>query len=186
MQGTSYMFPPLRRNTAEKDWNGRLSAEEAAYQSARMNCLLNGEDYFLEQMKNRSPMSLPGESAEDCPGLPIEGEGIRCRAGKCSFWITWDGRMLPCGMFSGQEADNVFETGFSAAWANVRKTAAAIRMPLKCSKCHMRDKCKVCAAMCITETGRFDQVPEYRCSMMQSFEGASRRLEEQIINGRRR
>lgn len=186
VQGSSYMFPPLRRNLSAKDWNCRLTAEEAAYQSARMNCLLNGEEYYLEQMKNRNAMALTGEAVEDCPELPTEGGGIRCRAGKCSFWVTWDGRMLPCGMFSGGEASNVFETGFAEAWANVRKTAAAIRMPPKCTACQLRDQCRACAAMALTETGSFDQVPEYRCRMMHSFEAAGRRLEQEILDGQRR
>ena len=25
-------------------------------------------------------------------------EGVGCRAGSTAFWLTWDGRMLPCGM----------------------------------------------------------------------------------------
>ena len=67
VQASSYMFPPLRRDNSMIGWNDRLSAEDAAYQSARIACLTNGEDYFLQQMKNRTPFSLPGESGEDCP-----------------------------------------------------------------------------------------------------------------------
>jgi radical SAM protein with 4Fe4S-binding SPASM domain len=186
VQASSYMFPPLRRDKNMVGWNDRLSAEDAAYQSARIACLTNGEDYFLQQMKNRTPFSLPGESGEDCPELPTEGEGIRCRAGKCSFWITWDGRILPCGMFPGEAAENVFEAGFENAWARVREYAMAIRMSPKCSKCQVRDQCKACAAMALTETGRFDQVPEYRCQMAQTFDKASKLLEHQILVRRRR
>ena len=82
-------------------------------------------------------LSLPGESSDECPELPAEGEGIRCRAGKCS-------------------------------------------------KCQMRDQCKACAAMALTETGRFDQVPEYRCQMAQAFEKAGKLLEHQILERRRK
>ena len=186
VQATSYMFPPLRRDTAMVGWNDRLSAEEAAYQSARITCLLNGDDYFLQQMKNRTSIALAGDSAEDCPELPAEGEGIRCRAGKCSFWITWDGRILPCGMFPGDDAENVFEMSFADAWAHIKKASAAIRLSPKCSKCQMRNQCKACAAMALTETGRFDQVPEYRCQMMHAFDKGSKLLERQILEGRRR
>lgn len=186
VQASSYMFPPLRRDNTLVGWNDRLSAEDAAYQSARIVCLANGEDYFLQQMKSRTLFSLPGESSEDCPELPAEGEGIRCRAGKCSFWVTWDGRLLPCGMFPGEAAENVFETGFEKAWGHVKEYAKAIRMSPKCSKCQMRDQCKACAAMALTETGRFDQVPEYRCQMAQAFEKAGKLLEHQILERRRK
>lgn len=186
VQATSYMFPPLRRDKAMVGTNDRLSAEDAAYYSAKIVCLLNGEDYFLQKMKNNAPISLPDDAGEDCPELPAEGEGIRCRAGKCSFWITWDGRILPCGMFPGDNAENIFDTGFEDAWERIKKSAAAIRMPPKCGKCQMRDQCKACAAMTLTETGRFDQVPEYRCQMAHSFAKASRLLEHQILESRRR
>lgn len=181
VQATSYMFPPLRRDTAMVGRNDRLTAEEAAYQSAKTICLLNGEEYFLQKMKNKAHMSLPGDSGEDCPELPAEGDRIRCRAGKCSFWITWDGRMLPCGMFPGENAENVFRNGFTATWEKVKEATSAIRMSPKCSKCQMRDQCRACAAMALTETGRFDRVPEYRCQMMHAFYEASRLLERQIL-----
>lgn len=186
VQASSYMFPPLRRDTAMVGKNDRLTAEEAAYQSARIISLLNGDDYFLQQMENRATLSLSGDSVEDCPELPAEGECIRCRAGKCSFWVTWDGRILPCGMFPGDDAENVFETKFTDAWCRIKEAVATIRMPPKCSKCQMRDQCKACAAMALTETGRFDQVPEYRCQMMHAFDDASKLLEHQILETRRR
>jgi radical SAM protein with 4Fe4S-binding SPASM domain len=186
VQASSYMFPPLRRDTAMVGKNDRLTAEEAAYQSARIISLLNGDDYFLQQMENRATLSLSGDSVEDCPELPAEGECIRCRAGKCSFWVTWDGRILPCGMFPGDDAENVFETKFTDAWGRIKEAVATIRMPPKCSKCQMRDQCKACAAMALTETGRFDQVPEYRCQMMHAFDDAGKLLEHQILETRRR
>ena len=186
VQASSYMFPPLRRDTAMVGKNDRLTAEEAAYQSARIISLLNGDDYFLQQMENRATLSLSGDSVEDCPELPVEGECIRCRAGECIFWVTWDGRILPCGMFPGDDAENVFETKFTDAWCRIKEAVATIRMPPKCSKCQMRDQCKACAAMALTETGRFDQVPEYRCQMMHAFDDASKLLEHQILETRRR
>ena len=186
VQASSYMFPPLRRDTAMVGKNDRLTAEEAAYQSARIISLLNGDDYFLQQMENRATLSLSGDSVEDCPELPAEGECIRCRAGKCSFWVTWDGRILPCGMCPGDDAENVFETKFTDAWGRIKEAVATIRMPPKCSKCQMRDQCKACAAMALTESGRFDQVPEYRCQMMHAFDDASKLLEHQILETRRR
>ena len=87
-------------------------------------------------------------------------------------------------MFPGEDAENVFQSGFAAAWENVKKVASTIRLSPKCSKCQMRDQCRACAAMAVTETGRFDQVPEYRCQMTHAFDEAIRDLECQILKDR--
>ena len=89
--------------------------------------------------------------------------------------------MLPCGMIPDNEAPNVFQEGLIPAWEHVKRTAAAIRMAPKCSKCQLRDQCRPCAAMAMTETGTFDRIPEYRCQMTMSFENASKLLERQIL-----
>lgn len=181
VQATSYMFPPLRRNPGMVGTNERLSPEEAAYHSARIFCLQHGQAEYLRRMRENSRFSLPGELGEDCPPLPQEGDGIRCRAGKCSFWVTWDGRMQACGMFPGNDAPNVFREGFVHAWESVKSAAAAIRMAPKCSICQFREQCRPCAAMALTETGEFGLVPEYRCQMTMCFEKQSKFLEHQIL-----
>ena len=95
-QATSYMFPPLRRDTSQIGQNDRFTPEKAAYYSAKIECLLNGEERFLAQIKEKNLTGLCSDSGDDCLGT--EGEGIKCRAGKCSFWVTWQGKLLPCGM----------------------------------------------------------------------------------------
>ena len=96
---------------------------------------------------------------------PIEAEeGVRCRAGSSAFWVTWDGRMLPCGMMPSPAAYPLRD-GFAAAWEQIRRDTAAIRMPGPCTVCPKKDVCAVCAAVCVTETGRFDAVPGYVCRM---------------------
>jgi len=91
-----------------------------------------------------------------------EGEGVRCRAGSSSFWMTWDGIMRPCGMMTTPEAKPL-EIGFDAAWEQIRGSTAAIKTPGKCVSCDYKDLCGACAAVYYTETGRFDGVPEYVC-----------------------
>lgn len=185
VQASSYMFPPLRRDAGMVGNNDRLTPEEAAYQSARIFCLQHGQEEYLRRMKEYSRFSLPGELGEDCPELPSEGDGLHCRAGKCSFWVTWDGKIQPCGMFSGNGTPNVFREGFAPSWEQVKQAAAAIRTAPKCSKCQLREQCKPCAAMALTETGKFDLVPEYRCQMTMCFEKASKLLERQILEEHR-
>lgn len=184
VQATSYMFPPLRRDTSMVGQNDRFSPQEAAYQSACILALDLGEDEFLRRVSRDESLAFPQEIEEDCPKIDGEGDGIRCRAGKCSFWITWDGRMLPCGMFPEGNAQNVFQIGFEKAWEQVHEEALAIRLPAKCSGCTLRDQCKACAAMVMTESGNFHTVPEYRCKMAKAHGAACRQKGQEILDKR--
>ena len=191
VQATSYMFPPLRRDASKVGWNDRFSAEESAIQEAWINVYQNGREAYLKHMESEEMASLSGDIEEDC--VPVdeetpgngdsekkEGERIRCRAGKCSFWVTWDGRFLPCGMLPGENALNVFEAGFDAAWEQAKAEAAAIRLPVRCSTCSLKDKCRACAAMVYTESGNYHDVPVYRCQMAHAYAGACRQVEEEL------
>ena len=181
IQATSYMFPPVRRDVTMTGRNDRFTPEEAAYQAARITALTDGYQNFLERMEKHTPLSLPDELEEDCPQVEAEGDKIRCRAGKCSFWITWEGNMLPCGIFPNEGADNVFDLGFERAWENVRERTRKIRLPAKCSSCELRDQCKSCAAMVITESGDFHTAPKYRCRMSKSYLSACNCLKEELL-----
>ena len=182
VQATSYMFPPLRRDETMIGCNSRFTPQEAAYQSARIISLMYGEEEFLTRLENGLP-PIPGD-LDDCPELRPEGEGIRCRAGKCSFWITWTGNMMPCGMLPMAEFANVFEVDFGDAWEQTKRYADGIRLPAKCAGCAARDNCKACAAMVFTETGNYQTVPQYRCEMTKAYPSACKQLASEIINGR--
>lgn len=182
VQATSYMFPPLRRDLSKVGRNTRFSPEEAAYYSAKISCLMYGRDAFLKSLENGLP-PIPAET-EDCPELTCQGEGIRCRAGKCSFWVTWNGVMLPCGMLPAENPVNVFDVGFPTAWQLTRDAAAAIRLPAQCAVCSARDHCKACAAMVYTESGSYQTVPQYRCQMTRAYPAACKQLAADIINRR--
>ncbi len=191
VQATSYMFPPLRRDVSKVGWNDRFSPEESARQEAWINVYQYGREAWLEHMASEKIGALSGDIEEDCMAVEEEtgrnrdskaeeGEPIRCRAGKCSFWITWDGRFLPCGMFPGENALNVFEAGFDAAWEQAKAEAAAIRLPAACSACQAKDRCRACAAMVYTESGNYHDVPVYRCRMAHAYADACRQVEKEI------
>ena len=182
VQATSYMFPPLRRDENMVGCNARFTPREAAYESAKIISLMYGEEEFLARVERGLP-PIPGDM-EDCPELRPEGEGIRCRAGKCSFWITWTGNMTPCGMLPMASFANVFEVGFDQAWQQNRAYADSIRLPAKCAGCEARDHCKACAAMVFTETGDYQTVPQYRCDMTKAYPAACKQLAAEIINRR--
>ena len=185
LQATSYMFPPLRRDGSSVGRNDRFTPEEAACYAAKIEMLANGEEAFLKRVEENNLAALASETDEYCtPDCDGEGNCMRCRAGKCSSWITWDGKMTMCGMIPEENAPNVFETGYMDAWKIVTEKAAAIRLPAACRDCSLQDTCRACAAMVYTESGDFSAVPDYRCRMTRAYAGEALRLAEEIAKNR--
>lgn len=173
LQVATYMFPPVRKDDTMTGKNDRFSPEDAAYYMAYADYLTLGKERFLA---GEGDIPVPEYAEENC-----EGDGVRCRAGKCSFWITWQGNMTPCGMFPTEGSPNVFQTPFEAAWEQVKRKTAQIRLPAKCAGCSMKDSCHACAAMVITESGCFHKVPQYRCDMIHAYKSQWTRVKEEIL-----
>ena len=158
VKAASYMYPSIRVNGGKYGYGDRLSPQEAAKCSARWDMVRFTEEEFAiraENMKNMIAVEEP-----DCPTEMVEG--VKCRAGSSSFWMTWDGRMLPCGMMPHPVAYPL-EVGFDTAWKEIIEKTARIRTPAQCTTCPKRPLCPVCAAVTITETGDFEGVPTYVC-----------------------
>lgn len=176
IQASSYMFPPVRRDPGQVGRNARFSPEEAAYFAARIEAL-NNEAAFLMRAAEEQAHFLNLEDVP-CAAADGPGEGMRCRAGKCSFWVTWEGKLLPCGMFPG--GTDVFQCGFARSWERAKEEAAAIRLSAACKSCVLRTQCRNCAAMAFTECGDYQGVPEYRCRMARAYPDAVRRVQAEI------
>lgn len=172
LQVATYMFPPLRKDKAMVGKNVRFSPEDAAYYMAYADYLTLGAERFLAQ-------KLEDVTFECSDGAC--GDGIRCRAGKCSFWITWQGNALPCGMFPVEGSPNVFTGEFQTAWEQVKKSIETIRLPAQCADCSAKNSCRACAAMVITESGSFCKVPQYRCDMMHAYKAQWNRIKEEML-----
>ena len=158
VRASSYMYPSIRVNGAQYGCGDRLSPEDAASCAVEWDLLRFSEEEFA--LRAKSMKNLTAVDAAECP---IESEeGVRCRAGSSASWITWDGRMLPCGMMP-YPAVFPLQEGFGPAWEQLRTETQKIRTPSQCGVCPQKDVCAVCAAVCITETGKFDQVPGYVC-----------------------
>ena len=157
---SSYMYPSIRVNGGQYGCVDRLSPAEAAEAAMEWDRIRFGPEVFAQRAAAMADLTLT--EPREC-GADLD-QGVGCRAGRTSFWMTWDGRMLPCGMMP-HPVVLPLEEGFDAAWEQLRAATAALRMPAKCGNCPKRGACPVCAAVCVTETGRFDGVPEYVCAM---------------------
>ena len=158
VKASSYMYPPIRLADGSYGCGNRLSAEDAARCSVQWDVIrFTPEEFALRAQGMEKLTDVCGD------GCPLEeGEGIRCRAGSSSFWITWQGKMMPCGMMTGTVAD-LRQQSFEEAWNYIRSETAKVRLPAECVSCAYKEVCGVCASVCYTETGRFDGVPEYIC-----------------------
>lgn len=164
---STYMFPPVRRDEAQVGVNERFTAEESANYMMRYLRRNRGEEKFQGYLKAilDGYAEPPGLDA-DCVDT-AEGQ-IRCRAGKASFWISWDGWMLPCGMMPKPKVD-IKEQPFQDAWNQLVDVTRQIRLSSLCDKCSNRDICHPCAAIAYAETGDFSEVPTYRCRATQQM-----------------
>ena len=169
----SYMYPPIR---VHGDCGHRLTAEEAGKLSVLWDQMRFTREEFEERaLGYRAMMAVEQKECSVDPDL-----GVSCRAGSTAFWMTWDGRMLPCGMMPGPETYPL-EVGFDAAWDELRSRTAQLPNPTECTGCKHRNYCSVCSAICVSETGRFDGVPEYVCRMT---EATAREMERAYQEGK--
>lgn len=167
VKATTYMFPSIRLGEhIPGNSGGRFCAEEAA--AYMLQCQ---EQYMTpEQLKNiaRTPLSERLVCEEE------ERDGMRCRAGRSTFWITWDGMMMPCGMMN-EPYCSVPEKGFHACWDEIRLSTEKIRLPASCSGCEYKESCNICAASCYAETGGYGQKPEYICTFVKEMRRLTRK-----------
>lgn len=160
LKATTYMFPPVRVNGCKYgEAEHRFTAEDAA------EYMLKCQEQYLTPSRLADNYEELFFEDEDCFGA---GEHMRCRAGSTAFWVTWDGRMIPCGMFP-TEGFAIAEHGFWGAWQAVREFSKNILLPEQCGKCSHKTKCPACAAACLAETGMTDVKPEYICEMTRTL-----------------
>lgn len=175
LQAATYMFPPTRRDSEQTGGGDRFSPDEEAARAIEWDKLR----FDAAQFRTRAEAMVRGcqlPSDCECEGSP--DRGVKCRAGRSTFWINWKGDMTPCGMMNGP-AVSVRDAGFDAAWEFIRGETAKIQLPAECSSCRLRNACHVCAAACVCETGRFDGKPEHICRATEkTVELAARELEK--------
>ena len=150
----TYMYPASRERLSAFDLQARLSPQEAA--AARVRIMEKKEKEEFRQAAARLLEIGNVPEGEPAPSP------AKCRAGRSSYVISWQGKMRPCIMLTKPEAD-VFRLGFSEAWKEITNAVSKIRLNAECSACTMREACQSCAACAFLETGEFDGVPEYMC-----------------------
>lgn len=172
LEVASYMFPPIRKDENMVGENQRFTPEEAAKKMIKTEILQNGEERFRYFLLNNQ---FPAIERKEC--VEVEGDCIRCRAGRSSFWVTWDFHLLACGMMPMPKTQ--LKPGmFKQCWEYIYEEVEHIRTAPECQICPIKMECQTCAAITLSETGRFDQKPNYRCQVMDAYVEICGKLKE--------
>ena len=123
---------------------------------------------------------------QQAPGLGVQqlrvGVTGLSRAGKTTFWVTWDGYMTPCGMMPEPKVDLMAQS-FAAAWQKITELAGALCLSGVCDTCPNIKTCHPCAAIAYAETGKASGIPTYMCRAAQEMRRiACETLHEEINN----
>ncbi len=160
-----FIFPPVRcGKEGECEWI--LSPREQGELCAGFDKLtLNDED------RNRRE-----EIFDECRTEEhvAHGCGARsgCMAGRGAFWITWDGKMLPCGMLPQLSAD-LGKLSFSEAWERMRDMSKRVTIPDECKSCPRGRVCPVCGAV-VSSLGNVAEPPRRLCEFVSAMIDSSR------------
>lgn len=163
IQVATYMFPPVRRDAGMIGQNHRLSPEDAALARVKADWLQRDPKWFLGLAELYRHFS---EITDERLELLTSGEPqeMRCRAGRCSFWIDWQGNIVNCGMYSSVKSP-LKGRSFADAWKQVVDETEQVRYSPACAKCPNRHLCQTCIAMVYNECGDRNGRPEYLCRM---------------------
>lgn len=167
LEVNTYMFPPLRRDGDSVGVNQRFTPEDAAWWHLRRYQLLYGEERFQNLIRAAADGLAPPPGPDELCGDRCDGT-VACRAGRASFWVTWDGWLTPCGMAPEPKTD-LRKSSFSQAWEQIKAMTAALRTSSLCPSCPNRNMCHSCMAIAMSETGRSEGVPQYLCRMMEAM-----------------
>lgn len=156
----NYIFPAERRNlSCEEAARHRFSPELAGKYGVEISKLYHTKEEVRETAARRLEKAAAGVT----PDRP-QRKGFWCRGGTSSFWVTWDWRLLPCGMITKPMVP-VLADRFGENWLQLRDEMQKIMLSSECYHCPKKSVCQTCAAAMLTETGSFEQKPEYHCRL---------------------
>ncbi|MGN0991948.1 MAG: radical SAM/SPASM domain-containing protein [Candidatus Ventricola sp.] len=156
-EASSYAFPPVRKCDGSEAY--RFGPQEAAEQMLENNRRMRGMQGYVEAV---------AANLREYANTPEAGEndlyGFTCGAGNSSCWVTWQGKLTPCGMIM-EPCTLPLERGFAEAWAELKEKCDRILMSPKCTRCDKREVCIVCPAGNLAETGSFEKASPFHCEM---------------------
>ena len=159
---SSYIFPPVRNRHQSDSVN--LSPEELGDAAAKFD-LLTLEKEQIEKRKALIERCLRNESISEKESF---SKVSSCMAGRGAFWITWDGKMYPCGMLP-DFTSNVMELGVAKAWEETKKHVPKMLLSKACSICRYQPICPSCVAISSSLNQNAAAVPIQMCRRVKAY-----------------
>ena len=164
---TTYNFPPVRKEGVEINEISRMDPKTAARARIHLDWVDSSRENFVRRISHIADHPELAEPSENhC--VDLEGDSILCAAGRSNFWVTWDGRVLPCGMIPDFSVP-VRGRSFKAAWDAVVAHTATIHLAPECRDCPKKKLCAPCAAKLKSETGAYHKRSEYLCQYVDEY-----------------
>lgn len=162
----TYMTPPFRRGEEFVGKNNRMTADEAGYARAYADFLISGKDIFEKSlMAYRHFEHVTDDMIKRQSAMPKKE--MKCRAGRCSFWLDWKGNLGICGLYTPYSIP--LELGkFKESWDKIVEYTNNLKVSSVCMNCPNNMLCHSCMSMIHNECGNLDGRPEYLCDMTEA------------------
>jgi len=158
---------PNRESCNSDPLGNRLSPQELLQYEMHMKT--REQQFVAENMVSLS--KITDAVAVEIPDKPNDDwqkdastHAFECLAGSCAAWVTWDGRLLSCGLMDIPET-NPLEKGFLVAWEELKLKSSFIPVSKECQVCQYESSCEHCPARFYRETGHYDQPAPYLCEL---------------------
>ena len=158
----TYMFPPMRRDKERDD--SRFTPEESAQMYMRRVKYQCSRDDYCGYIRSQLDRLQHQENHNDDWGMH-QDEFMRCRAGRSTFWVNWEGEMTACGMLEFPMKVYPFRDSFHDCWMKLTDTVRNAPVLKGCIGCEKKEICNPCVAMIYGETGSTDQKAPYMCRL---------------------
>ncbi|MCD7756079.1 MAG: radical SAM protein [Firmicutes bacterium] len=160
----TYMVPPFRRTGQTGDFTDRLTPQECAYYQVLTDFRQMEPERFASLAKNMQKYQpLTPELIAKAESEPPRAMG--CLAGRCSYWVDWQGNLSGCGMMDIPKISLDGKT-LADGWQEIIRWTDTFRYSPACANCVNRGLCFSCAAMVHNETGGFTGRPVYLCEKL--------------------
>lgn len=160
----AFIFPPVRKAQAVVEDEIYLSPEELGAASAKFDRITMDADQ-LERRKNAILKCLNAQPVEE--GI-LEDKISSCMAGRGAFWISWDGKMYPCGMLP-EYAEDAVSQGFRESWNKTCSNINDILIPGECIRCNLKPVCSNCGATIKSVCREGERVPAVMCRRTKAY-----------------
>ena len=184
---SDYMSP--RRECGETDPVGtrlnpvQMVGARSALQSLtlqRMERLISDAPQPAEPekpMPEKTEDAPPEEGAAPEKNTPPEpyrfmtADGFGCGSGSAAGFISYDGRLLPCGM-ANEPSISLLDAGFHDSWQELTRLSREVPSCAECDACELSRYCVPCPPKLKSESGSFNKKSSFLCehaSLLESY-----------------